>query len=118
MSTEQLQARIAELEGEVSELKTYSENLAWNLAGCSVFALGWDMDKEFDESAALASLIDVRNLRLEYEKLKEAIRFCGDLEIDSFGPTLREFLKYKSNWIAKEHPEIAATLLGVLEGEK
>lgn len=67
----------AALEAERDRLKEDIEKLIWNLAGCSTFALGYDLDKPFDKTMARAALYDTlacakdRNrLTQEVEKLK------------------------------------------------
>jgi len=53
-----------------SELDAEVEKLAWNLGGCSTFALGYDLDKEYSKELARPALIDVRKAMIEKRELQ------------------------------------------------
>ena len=46
------------------------EDLIWNLAGCSTFAMGYGIDEPFDQSKARAAIHDVLKLALKYRTAK------------------------------------------------
>lgn len=48
------------LETELAEAKAEIECLAWNLAACEQYALGYDLDKPYDEEMARSAMITVR----------------------------------------------------------
>lgn len=76
LKVELLTARVAELEAE-------QEVLAWNLGGCSTYALGYDLDKEPDPTMARAALHDVRKLRIAYNELEARLAVPIDSEVQA-----------------------------------
>lgn len=49
------------------------ENLIWNLAGCSTFALGYGLDEPYAKDMARPALEDVRKLALREKQMREAL---------------------------------------------
>lgn len=111
LTYEQLESRCQWLEWENEKLKKEIENLIWNLAGCDVYALGYDTDKPIAEEFARPALKTVLDLRLKYDALRKAIAwFFDDLSVAP--------LVNLTNLRTGDRAKHAQTLLNVLEEEK
>ena len=58
----ELGVRVRELESENASLRAENEDLIWNLAGCSTFAMGYKLDEPFAKEKARAAMYDVLKL--------------------------------------------------------
>src|SRR3954468_20033929 len=67
--TREAQAKLIAAEIRLA-VKEATENLTWNLASCSTFALGYGLDERFNKSKARAAMFDVHNLALKYRPAK------------------------------------------------
>lgn len=63
----------AAAKAEIENLRADIDNMLWNLAGCSTFALGYGVDEPFAEESARPALLDVLKLAKREKHLREAL---------------------------------------------
>lgn len=74
-----------ELKADNDRLLESQESLAWNLAGCSVFASGHDINEPYAEHIASPALKEVRKLAQEYAELALKVR-----QLEAFRSAIEE----------------------------
>ena len=77
------QALLTRREKEIEEWRTEQEKLIWNLAGCSTYAMGYDLDNEHDVTWARAALNDVKKLALKERDAQQRIKALEE-EIEEY----------------------------------
>ncbi len=70
---------------DIESLQKEVENLIWNLAGCSTYALGYDLDKGHDKAFARPALEDVKRAMLKAKTKDSHLKLAVDL-IDGLLP--------------------------------
>lgn len=68
---------IESLLGEVERLQADNENLAWNLAGCDTYALGYGLEGEHAKELARPALNSVRKMAEESQRYRTALEKYG-----------------------------------------
>ena len=68
-----LVAELEAKEAEINRLKADIENMAWNLGGCSTYALGYGLDEGHAKELARPALEDVLKLALKYRASRQAL---------------------------------------------
>lgn len=69
-SVREIKARDAQIE----ELQATVERMAWNLGGCSTYAMGCDLAGGHDKEMALPALEDVLKLSLKYRDAQASLK--------------------------------------------
>jgi len=68
------------------------EVLAWNLGGCSTYALGYNLEGEPCKDVARPALLEVRELRIKYDKLRSELE-----EVKEYMTGVRWVLRLRLN---------------------
>jgi hypothetical protein len=68
-----IESELAAAKAVIEKLKADNENLTWNLAGCSTFALGYKINDPFSKEWARPAMFDVLRLAKREKRLRGAL---------------------------------------------